>query len=94
MGRPKGWVAERTGRAAMKSPGRPPVNRRQSRQLFWERIAEGLSSEDAALVCGFSRPLGPRWFREAGGMAPMNLSPPTGRYLSFSEREEIALLHA
>lgn len=24
----------------------------------------------------------------------MNLSPPTGRYLSFSEREEIALLHA
>jgi len=94
MGRPKGWVAERTGRAPMKSPGRPPVNQRQARQLFWERIADGLSSEDAAMVCGMSQPLGPRWFREAGGMAPMNLSPPTGRYLSFSEREEIALLQA
>jgi IS30 family transposase len=27
-------------------------------------------------------------------MPPMNLHPPTGRYLSFREREEIAILHA
>ncbi len=94
MGRPKGWVAERTGRAPMRSPGRPQVNQRLIKQAFWERIAAGLSSEDAAQVCGISQPLGPRWFREAGGMAPMTLSPPTGRYLSFSEREEIALLRA
>ncbi len=76
----------------MRSPGRPQVNQRLIKQAFWERIAGGLSSEDAAQVCGISQPLGPRWFREAGGMAPMTLSPPTGRYLSFSEREEIALL--
>ena len=94
MGRPKGWTTEQTGRAPMHSPGRPQVNQRQTRQAFWGRIAEGLSSEDAALVCGVSQPLGPRWFREAGGMPPITLDPLSGRYLSFSEREEIALLRA
>jgi IS30 family transposase len=94
MGRPKGWIAERTGRAPMRSPGRPQVNQRFTKQEFWERIAAGLSSEDAAQACGVSQPLGTRWFREAGGMPPMTLSPPSGRYLSFSEREEIALLRA
>jgi IS30 family transposase len=94
MGRPKGWTAERTGRAPMRSPGRPQVNQRLTKQEFWERIAAGLSSEDAAQACGVSQPLGTRWFREAGGMPPFTLSPPSGRYLSFSEREEIALLRA
>ena len=78
----------------MRSPGRPQVNQRQTRQAFWEHIAAGLSSEDAALACGVSQPLGPRWFREAGGMPPIVLAPPSGRYLSFCEREEIALLRA
>jgi IS30 family transposase len=78
----------------MRSPGRPQVNQRLTKQTFWERIAAGLSSEDAAQSCGVSQPLGTRWFREAGGMPPMTLSPPSGRYLSFSEREEIALLRA
>ena len=48
--------------------------------------------------CGISQPVGTRWFREAGGMAPSHLrpsSPPSSeRYLSFAEREEIALLRA
>ena len=78
----------------MRSPGRPRVNQRQTRRAFWERIAAGLSSEDAAQACGVSQPLGPRWFREAGGMPPTILAPLSGRYLSFSEREEIALLRA
>jgi IS30 family transposase len=39
-------------------------------------------------------PLGPRWFRESGGMPPITLDPPSGRYLSFAEREDIAVLHA
>ena len=94
MGRPKGWTEARTGRAPMRSPGRPQVNQRQTKQAFWERIAAGLSSEDAAQVCGVSQPVGTRWFREAGGMPPLNLEPPSGRYLSFSEREEIGLLRA
>jgi IS30 family transposase len=77
----------------MRSPGRPPVGREIER-LFWTRIAEGLSSEDAALACGVSAPVGSRWFRNAGGMSPISLVPPSGRYLSFAEREEIALLNA
>ena len=44
---------------------------------------------------GISAPLGPRWFRQAGGMPPTHFAPrakmPSGRYLCFREREEIAL---
>lgn len=39
-------------------------------------------------------PVGSRWFRHAGGMPPISLAPLSGRYLSFAEREEIAILHA
>ena len=78
----------------MRSPGRPQINQRPVKRAFWECIALGLQSEDAAQTCGVSQPLGPRWFREAGGMPPMSLVPPSGRYLSFAEREEIALLRA
>lgn len=62
--------------------------------MFWSAIARGLESEEAALEAGVSQPLGPRWFRENGGMRPGNLDPVSGRYLSFSEREEIAILRA
>jgi IS30 family transposase len=82
------------GRPPLQSPGRPPVNRRLEKQAFWRLIAQGLSSEDAAVACGVSMPLGPRWFRDAGGMPLISLDPPSGRYLSFAEREEIALLKA
>jgi IS30 family transposase len=76
----------------MRSPGRPGVNQQDSKRAFWEHIAAGLSSEDAASACGVSQPVGTRWFREAGGMAPISLLPPSERYLSFAEREELALL--
>lgn len=46
--------------------------------------------------CGVSQPVGTRWFRETGGMPPSHLAPSSKssseRYLSFAEREEIALL--
>ena len=82
-----------TGRPAMRSPGRPPV-RRDVERGFWMRIAEGLSSEEAAIACGTSGPVGARWFRERGGMPSIQLTPPSGRYLSFAEREHIGLLRA
>lgn len=94
MGREQGWVTEQTGRPPMYSPGRPGVNQRETKVAFWMRIAEGMSTEDAALASGVSQPLGPRWFREAGGMPPIALTPGSGRYLCFSEREEIALMRA
>ena len=82
-----------TGRPAMRSPGRPPI-RRDLERAFWRTIAEGLTSEDAAIACGVSGPVGSRWFRERGGMPSIQLTPLSGRYLSFTEREEIALLRA
>lgn len=45
-------------------------------------------------MVGVSSPVGIRWFRHAGGMPPLSLDEPTGRYLSFTDREEIALLRA
>ena len=76
------------------SPGRPPVWQRDHVQRFWVEIASGLSSDDAAKAVGVSSPVGSRWFREAGGMRPISLAPLSGRYLSFAEREEIAILRA
>ena len=94
MGRSPGWAADATGRRAMCSPGRPPVARREDQQRFWEAITRGLSSEDAGVEAGVSPAVGTRWFREAGGMPPISLAPLSGRYLSFAEREEIAILRA
>ena len=78
----------------MRSPGRPPVARREHRQRFWLAISEGLSSEDAAAAAGVSPAVGARWFREGGGMPTASPAPLLGRYLSFAEREEIAILRA
>ncbi len=94
MGRPKEWASERTGRPAMRSPGRPPAGRREHRARFWAAIARGLSSEDAAVQAGVSVAVGVRWFREGGGMSTVTQAPLSGRYLSFVEREEIAMLRA
>jgi Helix-turn-helix domain len=77
------------------SPGRPGVAQRENRRRFWAAIAAGRSSEAAAIEAGVSPAVGARWFREAGGMSPKSLAPsakpPSGRYLVFAEREEIAL---
>ena len=90
--------SDRALRGKLRSPGRPGVARREDRRRFWVLVAEGLSSEDAAMEVGISLPVGTRWFREAGGMAPSHLSrsskPLSARYLAFAEREEIALWRA
>ena len=94
MGARKRRRADRAGRLAMRSPGRPPVGRREHRKRFWAAIARGLSSADAGVVAGVSPAVGTRWFRENGGMPSSKLAPLSGRYLSFAEREAIAILHA
>ena len=87
------WAADRALRPSMRSPGRPEPSRSVQRE-FWRLIAQGVSTEDAAAGVGVSTPVATRWFRHAGGMSPISLDEPTGRYLSFAEREEIALLRA
>src|SRR3954469_934860 len=89
--------SDRSGRDALRSPGRPPVARREDRRRFWAAIAAGRASEDAAADAGVSPAVGVRWFRQAGGMPPSHLSrsrPTSGRSLSFAGREELALLRA
>jgi IS30 family transposase len=94
MGAGKRQQAIRAMRGQMWSPGRPSVARREDRQRFWRAIAAGRSSEEAAAAAGVSQAVGSRWFRDGGGMPPISLVPLSGRYLSFAEREEIAILHA
>ncbi|MBE7194725.1 MAG: IS30 family transposase [Gordonia polyisoprenivorans] len=95
MGREPGWGAAATGRPAMRSPGRPPVARAEHRRIFWSAIARGATSTDAGIEAGVSPVLGSRWFRECGGVTPQAVfKTPSGRYLSFDEREQIALLRA
>lgn len=91
MGRPARWMEKLTGRGAMRSPGAPSL-RRETMRLFWEQIATGITSEKAAEAVGVSQTVGTRWFRHNGGMPLSILSPVSGRYLSFAEREEIGLL--
>ena len=92
LGRREGSLRARRGR--MRSPGRPSASGRQDRIQFWEAIARGAASEDAAREAGVSPVVGSRWFRQSGGMPPLSLRPVSGRYLSFAEREEIAILRA
>jgi len=86
-------AADRAVRSSMRSPGHPPLQREVQR-LFWIEIAEGLMPAEAAAAVGASQPVGQRWFHNAGGMPPFDLEPLSGRYLSFREREEIAVLKA
>ena len=85
--------SDRALRPSMRSPGRP-IPARHVERAFWRLIAQGRRTEQAALELGVSTPVAARWFRHAGGMAPLNLAEPSGRYLSFAEREELSLLRA
>ncbi len=78
----------------MRSPGHPKFQRHVE-ATFWAEIANGLLPEEASAVSGVAQAVGARWFRNAGGMPPFDINKqPSGRYLCFAEREEIALLRA
>jgi IS30 family transposase len=61
---------------------------------FWRQVRQGLSTADAAAAAGVSEKSGGRWFRKGGGMPTLDLAEPSGRYLSFAEREDIAMWSA
>ena len=85
-------AADRASRAKLRSPGHPKFQR-SVEVAFWEAIAAGLLPEEASGVAGVAQAVGARWFHNAGGMPPFDIrSQPSGRYLCFAEREEIALL--
>jgi transposase, IS30 family len=94
MGATKQQRATWAMRGKVYSPGRPPDRQREQVQRFWQEIARGATTEEAAVAVGVSVPVGSRLFRQAGGMCPISLVPMSGRYLSLAEREEIAIERA
>ena len=66
---------DRAAAAGTRSGGRPPAGRREHRVRFWEAIARGASSENAAVEAGVLPSIGVRWFRKGGGMPPLTLAP-------------------
>ena len=84
----------RAYRGQIPSPGRPTVAWRKDRVRFWAAIARGVKTEEAVVEAGVSSPVGFRWFRHAGGVNPALPATVSGRYLSFADREEIALWRA
>jgi IS30 family transposase len=94
----RGRRSDRCVRGRLRPPSRPQEALRENCREFWSAIAAGRSSGDAGVDAGVSSAVGVRWFRRAGGMPPTHFSqsskPPSGRYLSFAEREEIAILRA
>jgi IS30 family transposase len=53
-----------------------------------------VKTEDAAAEAGVSSPVAFRWFRHAGGVNPGLPATVSRRYLSFGEREDIAMWRA
>jgi transposase, IS30 family len=60
------------------------------RRAFWRGVRDGLATVAAAKQAGVSADRGFRWFRECGGVSPIDLTEPTGRFLNLTEREEIS----
>lgn len=57
-------------RGQIVSPGRPTVAWREDRVRFWEAIAVGAKTREAAVAAGVSEPVAYRWFLHAGGVNP------------------------
>src|SRR4051812_9295391 len=60
------------------------------RRGFWRGVRAGLPTVAAARQAGVSADRGFRWFRQCGGVPPLSLAEPVGRYLTMLEREEIS----
>jgi IS30 family transposase len=65
---------------------------REVEWAFWRAVGRGSSTVQASAEVGVSQPLGSRWVRQRGGVNPSPREP-SGRFLSFAEREEIACLN-
>jgi IS30 family transposase len=67
------------------------VATRATLRVFWAGIAEGLTVASASQRARVGDQTGRGWFREAGGVPPLNTRDLSGRFLSLTEREEIAV---
>jgi IS30 family transposase len=59
-------------------------------EVVWAARGAGVAVMRAALAAGVSGAAAWRWIQERGGVRPRRPVPPSGRFLSLAEREEIA----
>jgi IS30 family transposase len=59
-------------------------------EVVWAARGAGVAVMRAALAAGVSEAAAWRWIQERGGVRPRRPVPPSGRFLSLAEREEIA----
>ncbi|MEO3931171.1 IS30 family transposase [Micromonosporaceae bacterium B7E4] len=64
---------------------------RGDRVRFWDAIREGMTIDEAGRHAGITHSAGQRWFGQAGGVKSNAPGGVSQRYLSFAEREEIAI---
>ena len=91
-------VSDRCLRGVLRSPGRPPVTRREGLVRFWTRNSSRTYERGGCGRCRSFTGCGSSVVSWGGCMPPTHLSksskPLSGRYLSFTECEEIAILQA
>jgi IS30 family transposase len=69
----------------------PITYSRQRRREFWDAVRLGLLPQPAAVAVGLAPNTGQNWFRQAGGVISNGQQQVSDRFLSFAEREEIAV---
>ena len=60
------------------------------REVMWQARQDGQPVSSAALAAGVSEMAAWAWIQQRGGVRPRRPVPPSGRFLSLAEREEIA----
>jgi IS30 family transposase len=75
-------------------PIHKPTRPFEQDRKFWQAVRAGLSVDEAAGQAGASKSWARRLFVKAGGVNPVPVAEPVGRYLRFEEREEIMRLQA
>src|SRR5699024_3962293 len=89
----QGFVATRLemGEVAMRGRNRPPTEPAKFAVEFWDQIRAGRDIEEAAKPRGASITTCRNWFRHRGGVKPPQSYARSRRYLTFDEREDIAM---
>jgi IS30 family transposase len=78
----------------LRRPSKRPGFPFEVRRRFWQAIRAGDRVDEAAAAAGASLAWAKGVFYQAGGVNPVPVADPVGRYLSFAEREEIMRLDA
>ena len=71
--------------------GRPPASER-ARLLFWQCRTQGATVVEAACAAEVTASTARRWIIDSGGVRPRRSRPPSARFLSLEDREQIDVM--